>query len=142
MFNTKGLMSSLTDEWRTPQSLFDKLDKEFNFDSDPCPMKDKPLKKGMINGWGERTFINPPYSSLKTWLLTAYYHAVKYKKLSVMLIPSRTDTTWWHDYVMKANEIRFIKGRLKFNDAKGSAPFPSAVIVFRGATLKPSNEGN
>ena len=129
-FNTKGLMSSMTDEWITPQSLFDKLDQEFNFDSDPCPMKDKPLKEGLYNGWRDRVFVNPPYSEIKDWVRLSYLH----NKLVVMLIPSRTDTKWWHEYVMKAKEIRFIKGRLKFNDGGGSAPFPSAIIVFNTQT--------
>lgn len=124
--------SSLTDEWRTPQSLFDKLDKEFNFDSDPCPMKDKPLKLGLKN-WNKSVFINPPYSKISIWVSGAYdYSKFPTVKVVVMLIPSRTDTRWWHDYVMKASEIRFIKGRLKFSGYKNSAPFPSAIIIFRG----------
>ncbi len=128
-------MSSLTDEWRTPQSLFDKLDKEFNFDSDPCPMKNKPLKKDLIL-WGESVFINPPYSDITKWVKLGYEYSIENKFIVVMLIPSRTDTRWWHDYVMKAKEIRLIKGRLKFNDGKGSAPFPSCVIVFKGKNGK------
>jgi len=118
-FNTKGLMSSLTDEWRTPQSIFDKLDAEFHFDSDPCPMKDKPLKPNM-QLWGKSVFVNPPYSQIKEWVEDCYDFHIQYPLCTVvMLIPSRTDTRWWHDYVMKAKEIRFIKGRLKFNDGKG-----------------------
>ena len=135
MFNIKGLMSSMTDEWRTPQSLFNQLDKEFNFDSDSCPMKNKPLKKDLIL-WGERTFVNPPYSDISHWVKICYQRGQR-GFLVVMLIPSRTDTKWWHDYVMKADEIRFIKGRLKFNDGKGSAPFPSAVVIFRGLKSQP-----
>lgn len=130
-FNTKGLMSSLSDEWRTPQKLFDKLDSEFHFDSDPCPMKDRPLKKGMIHEWGCRVFVNPPYSQIKQWVKACYEYAKDSGyALVVMLIPSRTDTVYWHDYVMKADEIRFIRGRLKFNEGGGSAPFPSAIIIF------------
>lgn len=127
--NTKVMFSSMTDEWRTPQSLFDKLDKEFNFDSDPCPMEDKPLKKGLILH-GQRMFVNPPYSKIAKWVMDCYYYSF-HVALVVMLIPSRTDTRWWHDYVMEAHEIRFIKGRLKFSGHKNSAPFPSAVVIFK-----------
>ena len=126
----KVMFSSMSDEWRTPQSLFDKLDKEFNFDSDPCPDKKHPLKKDLSRFWSERVFVNPPYSEIKVWVEFAYRYSTFKKKLVVMLIPSRTDTRWWHDYVMRAKEIRFIKGRLKFSGHKNSAPFPSAIVVF------------
>lgn len=130
--NTKVMFSSLSDEWRTPQSLFNKLDKEFNFDSDPCPMTNKLLKKGLKKEYGKRVFINPPYSNIKNWLEQVDYFINWYpKKIIVMLIPSRTDTRWWHDYVMKAKEIRFIKGRLKFSGYKNSAPFPSCIVIFK-----------
>ncbi len=130
--NTKVMFSSLSDEWRTPKSLFDKLDKEFNFDSDPCPMKGKPLKKGILKGvWLKRVFVNPPYSKIKDWIIQGYIHSQHTNVVVVMLIPSRTDTKWWHDYVMKAKEIRFIKGRLKFSGHKNSAPFPSCVVIFK-----------
>ena len=99
----KVMFSSLSDEWRTPQSLFDKLDKEFDFDSDPCP-SNKPLKKGLINSWGKRVFVNPPYSDIKYWVSKCWHESNN--KIIVMLIPSRTDTKWWHEYVMKAKEIR------------------------------------
>lgn len=129
--NTKVMFSSLSDEWRTPQSLFDKLDKEFNFDSDPCPDLDNTLKEGIIEGeWSKRVFVNPPYSKISDWVETAVEHS-KEGNLVVMLIPSRTDTKWWHDYVMKASEIRFIKGRLKFSGHKNSAPFPSCIVIFK-----------
>ena len=119
--------SSLTDEWKTPDSIYKKLNAEFNFNFDPCPLG------GEIDGlsieWGKSTFVNPPYSKLKLWCKKAYEESLK-GKIVVMLIPSRTDTIAWHEYCMKAKEIRFIKGRLKFGDSKNSAPFPSAIIVF------------
>jgi len=119
--------SSLTDEWKTPDSIYKKLNAEFNFNFDPCPLG------GEIDGlsieWGKSTFVNPPYSKLKLWCKKAYEESLK-RKIVVMLIPSRTDTIAWHEYCMKAKEIRFIKGRLKFGDSKNSAPFPSAIIVF------------
>lgn len=82
-------------------------------------------------GWGNCNFVNPPYSQLKEWCKACYEHSLKGATV-VMLIPSRTDTKAWHDYVMKADEIRFIKGRLKFGNSKNSAPFPSAIVIFRG----------
>lgn len=85
---------------------------------------------GLKIEWGESNFVNPPYSQLKLWCKKAYEEHKKGKTV-VMLIPSRTDTAAWHDYCMKATEIRFIRGRLKFGDAKNSAPFPSAVVVFK-----------
>ncbi|KKL73230.1 hypothetical protein LCGC14_2077040, partial [marine sediment metagenome] len=93
------------------------------------------LKKGLFDGWLDNVFVNPPYSSIKLWVRLCYEYSLE-GHLVVMLIPSRTDTRWWHDYVMKADEIRFIKGRLKFNDGKGSAPFPSAIVVFRLPTKR------
>ena len=126
------MFSSMSDEWRTPQSLFDKLDKEFNFDSDPCPMQDKPLKRGLQKDYGKRVFINPPYSDIKKWVEIAFNHSKSpFVEVVIMLIPSRTDTKWWHEYVMKAKKIRFIKGRLKFSGHKNSAPFPSCIVIFK-----------
>jgi len=129
MKSLKVHFSSLSDEWNTPKSLFDKLDAEFHFDSDPCPSK-VPLKKGLKNGWGKRCFVNPPYSDIKEWVRLCWEHSRYEGALVVMLVPSRTDTQYWHQYIMKATEIRFIKGRLKFSGFKNSAPFPSAVVVF------------
>lgn len=120
-------MSSITDEWRTPKRLYEELDKEFNFNDDPCPPGGG---GGLEREWGTICFVNPPYSGIKEWIKKSYEEHEKGKTI-VLLIPSRTDTRYWHEYIMKAQEIRFIKGRLKFNDGKGSAPFPSAIIVFR-----------
>lgn len=125
MFN-KVMFSSASDHWATPNETYEALDKEFNFNDDPCPIGGG---GGLERQWGERTFVNPPYSEIKEWVAYGFNQAQKGKTV-VMLIPSRTDTRWWHDYVMKAKEIRFIKGRLKFNGAKNSAPFPSAIVVF------------
>ncbi len=129
------MFSSLTDEWRTPKSLFDKLDKEFKFDSDPCPSGKRRLKKGLKKRFGKRVFINPPYSEIRDWVESAFNH-YRSGNLVVMLIPSRTDTRYWHDFIMRAKEIRFIKGRLKFSGYKNTAPFPSCVVVFRGPKPK------
>lgn len=128
---SKVHFSQITDCWNTPKLLYENLNKEFNFDFDPCP--ENYTVDGLTIEWGESNFVNPPYSKLKDWCKKAYEQQQKGKTV-VMLIPSRTDTIAWHEYVMKATEIRFIKGRLKFGDAKNSAPFPSAIIIFKGET--------
>jgi len=129
VFN-KVMFKSANDNWKTPKDVYDKLNQEFNFNFDPCPLNENPEFDGLAIGWGSSTFVNPPYSKIKDWCKKAFEEWKKGKTI-VMLIPSRTDTRYWHEYIMKATEIRFIKGRLKFGDSKNSAPFPSAVIVFR-----------
>ena len=126
--------------WATPQGVFDELNKEFGFTLDPCCSKETTKCKkyytlqnnGLLHSWeGERIFMNPPYGrQIPKWIEKAYTESKKGMTIVVCLIPSRTDTKWWHDYVMKANEIRFIKGRLKFGNSKNNAPFPSAIVVF------------
>jgi len=122
--------SSATNDWSTPKDVYEVLNKEFNFDFDPCPMKSQ--FDGLSIEWGKSNFVNPPYSNLKLWCKKSFEEWKKGKTV-VMLIPSRTDTKAWHEYIMKATEIRFIKGRLKFGGSKNSAPFPSAIIIFKGS---------
>lgn len=122
--------SSMTDEWKTPTAIYQKLNAEFKFDFDPCPIGGGGYGiDGLQINWGKSNFVNPPYSQLKAWCKKSYEESLLGKTV-VMLIPSRTDTSAWHDYCMKADEIRFIRGRLKFGDSKNSAPFPSAIIIF------------
>jgi site-specific DNA-methyltransferase (adenine-specific) len=129
-FNTKGLMSSNRVDWKTPKAVYESLNKIFNFDFDPCPTE--PTFDGLKISWGESNYMNPPYGGeIKKWIKKGYEESLKGKKV-IMLIPSRTDTKYWHDYVMKANELWFIKGRLKFDDTNNSAPFPSVIVVFLG----------
>lgn len=126
--------SSETDEWATPQDVFDALNAEFHFTLDPCATpknakcgrfytkKDDGLSKDWSN---DRVFMNPPYGrEIGKWVA----------KLSevggVALLPARTDTRWFHDYIYHKAEVRFIKGRLKFGGSKNSAPFPSMIVVF------------
>jgi len=124
----KGLFTSVSVHWATPMALYRTLDAEFNFNDDPCPLI--PESDGLSRSWGDRTFCNPPYGkAIGLWLKKAYQESHQ-AKLVVCLIPSRTDTQWWHDYVMKAEEIRFIRGRLKFGGSQNSAPFPSAIVIF------------
>jgi len=124
------LYTSNRHDWRTPQALYERLDREFLFDFDPCPVD--PDFDGLAVEWGERNYVNPPYGrEIVKWCAKAHEEVCK-GKLVVMLVPARTDTHWWHDYIMLADEVRLIKGRLKFDDGAGSAPFPSAVAVFWG----------
>ena len=139
--NTSVMFSSQTDLWETPQEFFDKLNAEFGFTLDPCatPENAKCEKyytkedDGLKQDWsGETVFCNPPYGrAIKDWVKKCYEESKKENTTVVMLIPARTDTSYFHDYIYnKAKEIRFIRGRLKFGNAKNSAPFPSMVVVF------------
>ncbi|MDR1634266.1 MAG: phage N-6-adenine-methyltransferase [Bifidobacteriaceae bacterium] len=113
-----------------PQAVYDQLDAEFGFDFDPCPPE--PAFDGLAVAWGQRSFANPPYGrELPKWIAKAHAEA-KLGKTVVLLIPSRTDTRWWHDHVMQADEIRYVKGRLTFQGAEHPAPFPSAVVIWHG----------
>jgi phage N-6-adenine-methyltransferase len=137
------MFSSKTGEWSTPQDFFDKLNWRFGpFDLDPCadPSNTKcqnfftEAEDGLSKDWGGFTsFINPPYGrGIDSWIKKGYEESRKEGTKVVMLIPSRTDTKYWHQYIMKADEVYFVKGRLKFGDSTNSAPFPSAVVVFDG----------
>ena len=125
----RGLFTSLRGDWKTPRALYRALDAEFRFDYDPCPAK--PNINGLDSDWGIVNFVNPPYGrEIGKWIQKGYQENLKGKTV-VFLLPSRTDTSWWHNYIMKADEIRFIRGRLRFDDQKNSAPFPSAIVVFK-----------
>ena len=125
----KGLFSSASIHWSTPIELYDDLNCEFGFNDDPCPLHSSADR--LNTEWGSCTFMNPPYGSeITKWIKKAYEESLKGKTI-VCLIPSRTDTRWWHEYVMKAQEIRFLRGRLKFGNSCNSAPFPSCIAVFR-----------
>lgn len=138
---TKGLMSSNTDEWATPRLFYEELNEEFNFTLDPCCTKEnhkceKYYTKeddGLTKSWkNERVFMNPPYGKeIIKWVKKAYSEN-KEGTLIVCLLPARTDTKWFHEFIYKKHEIRFIKGRLKFNDGKQSAPFPSMLVIMKG----------
>jgi phage N-6-adenine-methyltransferase len=140
--------SSKTDLWNTPTDFYERLNAEFNFTLDPCALPDGSNAKcvkyfsqeddGLAQDWAPHSvFMNPPYGRvIGNWVRKAYEEAQKGATV-VALIPARTDTRYWHDYVMKAEEIRLVKGRLKFGEGKDSAPFPSAVVVFRFGTYKP-----
>ena len=131
--------SSKTDEWETPQDLFDKLNKEFGFDLDPCATEENkkcecfysPSEDGLSKCWGgsNAVFMNPPYGrQIGKWVEKAMNESV-YTTV-VCLLPARTDTKWFHDCILPYGEIRFLRGRLKFGNSKNSAPFPSMVVIF------------
>lgn len=138
---TSGLFSSRTDEWATPARLFQELDAEFHFNLDPCATSENhkcqdyftKQENGLLQNWGgRRVFCNPPYGkAMPAWVRKCSEEAKKPDTLVVMLIPARTDTSYFHDYIYKkAREIRFIRGRLHYNDAKQAAPFPSMIVIF------------
>lgn len=124
------LFSSQSIHWRTPESVFVELNEEFHFDCDPCPFGGS---GGLNKEWGYRNFVNPPYGrSIFKWLEKGIIE-FRSRKLCVFLLPARTDTKWFHFYVLPfAKEIRFIKGRLRYGGAKNNAPFPSMIIIFDG----------
>lgn len=128
---TKVHFSSLRLDWQTPKAAYQILDAEFAFDFDPCPHN--PTFDGLLVEWGKSNFVNPPYGrQLIKWMAKGFRQWSQGRTV-VFLVPSRTDTRWWHDYCMQASEIRFIKGRLRFDEHKNSAPFPSAIVIFRGS---------
>ena len=137
----EGMFTSKTDLWATPQWFFDKLNQEFNFTLDPCATEDNAkcskfytvTENGLIQNWGGYcVFCNPPYGrEITEWVKKAYETHHQYGNTIVMLLPARTDTRWFHDYIYKQAEIRFIKGRLKFGDSKNSAPFPNMLVIFK-----------
>lgn len=138
----KGLFSSNTNEWATPKLFYEELNKEFNFTLDPCATdanhkcsKYYTIKEnGLVQDWSnEVVFCNPPYGrDIKDWVKKCYEEHIKHGVTVVMLIPARTDTSYFHEYIYNKSEIRFIRGRLKFNDGKQGAPFPSMLVIYRG----------
>lgn len=135
------LYSCRSEEWPTPQSFFDALDREFRFTLDPCATRANAKcrtfftkrQNGLDQDWGRhRVFCNPPYGrDMQQWARKCF-EASRQGALVVLLAHARTDTRWFHEWVYgKASEVRFVKGRLRFGDGTQSAPFPSMVAVFR-----------
>jgi phage N-6-adenine-methyltransferase len=138
--NTEVMFSSKKDDWETPQWLFDELNKEFDFDLDVCATRENKKCRnfyakelnGLKQSWQGVCWMNPPYGrEIGKWIKKAYEESLKGSTV-VCLLPARTDTKWFHDYILGKAEVRFLKGRLKFGGSKNSAPFPSMVVVFRG----------
>ena len=143
MSNLNVMYMSRSNEWATPQSFFDELDREFHFDLDPCATDQNHKceryftseNDGLSQNWGGyRVFCNPPYGrGISKWVEKSFREGCKDNTLVVMLLPARTDTRYFHDFILHRSEIRFVSGRLKFGQQKNSAPFPSMVVIFRGA---------
>lgn len=130
------------DEWATPKWFYEKLDSEFNFDFDPCPLSNNkitPENDGLLKEWGSRNFINPPYSrKLKEAFVKKAIEESKKGKLCVMLLPVSTSTELFHDFILPNQaEIRFVRGRIPFEGVntfgkkvgRGSAPMHDSMIV-------------
>ena len=141
----KALFSSNSDEWSTPSDVFDRLNNEFNFNLDACATDFNhkcqnyftQAENGLKQSWGGyRVFCNPPYSNISEWVKKAYYESYKADTLICLLIPARTDTRYFQEYILHRAEIRFIKGRLHFNNSKTGAPFPSMIVIYRAGGLK------
>ena len=144
---TPGMMSSVTDDWATPRSLFHFLDKEFRFEVDFCASPENTKCDEFIavesdsleTDWAawKTVWMNPPYGrTIDRWIHKAYETSTRGSTV-VCLLPARTDTSWWHDICMRG-EIRFLRGRLNFNDRRdhtARAPFPSAIVIFRAAVV-------
>jgi phage N-6-adenine-methyltransferase len=157
--NSALMFSKASDEWSTPEEFFAEMHREFCFDVDAAAsLENRKLKNyfGLdhvlpaqrdalaIDWWpfGRTFWLNPPYSKCREFIGKAAQEARRAGGSTVVcLVPSRTDTRWFHEHVWDAEkhqprvgvEVRFIKGRLKFGEGKNSAPFPSVVIIFRGA---------
>lgn len=139
------LFSSGSDEWETPKDFFDQLDAEFHFNLDPCATAENRKcntyftreDNGLVQDWsGRRVFCNPPYGrNLYQWVEKCYREGCKDGTLVALLIPARTDTAYFHHFILHRSEIRFIPGRLYFGDGKGRAPFPSMLVIFRGPKM-------
>lgn len=137
----KAMVSSKSNEWSTPKDFYDSLHLEFNFTLDPCATNDNHKcdkfytleDNGLAKSWvGEKVFMNPPYGGhTGDWIKKAYEESKNKNTTVVCLIVSSTDRSYWHEYIFPyAAEIRFIRGRLKFNNSKNTAPFASAIVIF------------
>jgi len=144
------MVSSKSNEWETPQELFNELDNEFHFTLDPCATKEnaKCVKyytkdiNGLKQSWaGEVVFMNPPYGgNTGKWIEKAWYET-KNGVITVCLIVSSTDRSYWHDYIFPyASEIRWLRGRVTFGEAKSTAPFASAIAVFQAKENEPQRQ--
>lgn len=136
--NTEVMFSSKNSCWETPQDLFDQLDAKFHFETDVCALPENakckkfftPEQDGLAQKWSGVCWCNPPYGKgIERWLKKAYESTDT--ATTVCLVPVRTDTAWFHDWVLNKAEIWYLRGRLHFGGSKNSAPFPSMVLVYR-----------
>ncbi|MGH7341631.1 MAG: DNA N-6-adenine-methyltransferase, partial [Candidatus Rokuibacteriota bacterium] len=141
---------SSTHEWETPGWLFDLLHQEFKFAHDVCAMPwnakcaeyFSPTEDGLEQPWEGACWMNPPYGrELATWLSKSWA-ASRCGATVVALVPARTETAWWHDYVMQADEVRCIRGRLHFSNSDLPARCASVIVVFRPGSNGPPRLGS
>jgi phage N-6-adenine-methyltransferase len=147
----RGMFTSASDEWETPQKFFDAVNAIFHCTLDVCatPSNAKCARyytkkeDGLLRPWRGICWMNPPYGrEISRWIQKAYESSLEPGTVVVCLLPARTDTKWWHDHVMpRASIVGFIQGRLRFsgrglNVSKGGAPFPSVLVVFGGLNLE------
>ena len=134
----KVLFSSNYDQWCTPIDLFKNLDQEFNFDVDLCASDENHLCRMYFTAlnscldkdfYGKCIYCNPPYSRSMYKFIKKCFDLSKNNNV-VMLLPARTDTKWFHEFIYNKAEIRFLKGRLKFSGSKNFAPFPSMIVIY------------
>jgi len=128
---TKSKMSG-HDNWATPKELYRALDEEFHFTDDPCPLMGADNADGLLRERGDVVYMNPPYSKPEPWVMKAVIEMRRGKTI-VGLLRGDTSTKWFHKWVLPYAELRFIKGRLRFNDV-GPAPFASIIAVWRNGT--------
>ena len=143
--NNDVMFSHKSGVWETPQSLFDELDSEFHFTLDACALPENakcpsyytPIEDGLNQPWKGNVYCNPPYGrTIGEWVRKAYQSRAQGATV-VMLLPARTDTRWFHEYIYnKDAEIRFIRGRLKFSNSSMGAPFPSMIVIYRPKEAK------
>jgi site-specific DNA-methyltransferase (adenine-specific) len=136
MINRDGLVNS--DHWKTPDELYNKLNAEFHFDFDPCPLNS--TFDGLIIDWGLSNFINPPYNRKdKPKFIQKAYDEWKKGKTCVLLIPSATGTKQFHELILPNAEIRFVKGRIAFEgfntkgiySTKNKGKHDSMIVIFK-----------
>lgn len=141
------MFSSKTDLWETPQAFFDALNEEFHFTLDVCAIPENakcpdyytPEQDGLSQPWHGVCWCNPPYGrKVGKWV----EKAATCGATVVMLLPARTDTKWFHDYIDKKAEVRFVRGRLRFGGAPHAAPFPSMIVIFRTPLTAPVSVGS
>ena len=140
--DSRAMFTSKRPDWETPHNLFKDLDDEFHFTLDVCATAENakcnrfytPDTDGLAQYWGNETcWMNPPYGrGMDKWIKKAY-DSTLYGATVVGLVPARTEMGWFHDYVLGKAEIRYIRGRLRFEGAEYNAPFPSMIIVWRNA---------
>lgn len=145
----KGMLTSVTCEWETPIAFFKELDEKYHFTLDVCATPENAKcasfytkeQDGLAQTWRGRCWMNPPYGrGIGAWIRKAYESVQNGDcELVCCLIPARTDTAWWHDYVMQGGVVTFVRGRLKFSGNTSNAPFPSAVCVFKRGILPNDN---